>query len=430
MNKQSSHTVSPVLSAKNDGAPPSTDVFARRSERPLIREERIQSPRQNSKETKIQSRNSSERSSSSSNDDNNDNNNNNNNKKKENDGATKRSSSSSSTTSSSSSSESDDEGSGGGEQTRGGKIERNKKKTKQTTTTMTTTATKEQKETKKKKKKKSKTKNKTKDRKEKQHQPKNEEEKMNKKIRAAKRGTRSELSVSKGGWTKHGYAYDNANVLNTTNLKSKAGIIERISAKEVSPEEFDRRFSLTRTPCIITDAMDHWPCFMKTLNSKGKEDNPREWTIDKLQKRFPKDRFKVGSDDDGYAVRMTMTEFQFYCDEERNPDYGCKRDDSPLYVFDGSVFDKENTKELEKDFDIPSYFSEDLFKYVGHKRRPPHRWVVFGPPRSGSSVHVDPLATSAWNALISGQKRWVLYPPDKGLSKPLLKPKGIGLDGE
>ena len=82
MNKQSSHTVSPVLSAKNDGAPPSTDVFARRSERPLIREERIQSPRQNSKETKIQSRNSSERSSSSSNDDNNDNNNNNNNKKR------------------------------------------------------------------------------------------------------------------------------------------------------------------------------------------------------------------------------------------------------------------------------------------------------------------------------------------------------------
>ena len=244
INKQSSHTVSHiVLSAKNDGAPPSTDVFARRSERPLIREERIQSPRQNSKETKIQSRNSSERSSSSSNDDNNDNNNNNNNKKKENDGATKRSSSSSSTTSSSSSSESDDEGSGGGEQTRGGKIERNKKKTKQTTTTMTTTATKEQKETKKKKKKKkSKTKNKTKDRKEKQHEPKNEEEKMNKKIRAAKRGTRSELSVSKGGWTKHGYAYDNANVLNTTNLKSKAGTIERISAKEVSPEEFDRRF--------------------------------------------------------------------------------------------------------------------------------------------------------------------------------------------
>ena len=386
--------------------------------------ERIQSPRQNSKEMKIVQPNSSRSSSFQE-------------EEEEEEEEEKRSSSLSSSTSSSSSSEmSDDEEEGEEAQqttTTTNKIGRKKKKTTQETTTTTTklvtttTSTKEREKKKKKKKVKKKTIAKELDE---EHHPKSEEEKMNKKIRAAKRGTRSELSVSKGGWTKHGYAYDNANVLNTTNLKSKAGTIERISAKEVCPDEFNRRFALTRTPCIITDAMNQWPCFMKTLNSKSKEENPREWTIDKLQKRFPKDRFKVGSDDDGYAVRLTMTEFQFYCDEEKNPDYGCKRDDSPLYVFDGSIFDKENTKELEKDFDIPDYFSEDLFKYVGHKRRPPHRWVVFGPPRSGSSIHVDPLATSAWNALISGKKRWVLYPPNKGLTKPLLKPKGIGLDGE
>ena len=386
--------------------------------------ERIHSPRQNSKEMKIVQPNSSRSSSFSRQEE-----------EEEEEEEEKRSSSSSSTSSSSSSEMSDDEEEGEEAQqtTTTNKIGRKKKKTTQATTTTTklvttTTSTKER-EKKKKKKKKVKKKTKAKELDE-EHHPKSEEEKMNKKIRAAKRGTRSELSVSKGGWTKHGYAYDNANVLNTTNLKSKAGTIERISAKQVCPDEFNRRFALTRTPCIITDAMNRWPCFMKTLNSKSKEENPREWTIDKLQKRFPKDRFKVGSDDDGYAVRLTMTEFQFYCDEEKNPDYGCKRDDSPLYVFDGSIFDKENTKELEKDFDIPDYFSEDLFKYVGHKRRPPHRWVVFGPPRSGSSIHVDPLATSAWNALISGKKRWVLYPPNKGLTKPLLKPKGIGLDGE
>ena len=385
--------------------------------------ERIHSPRQNSKEMKIVQPNSSRSSSFSRQEE-----------EEEEEEEEKRSSSSSSTSSSSSSEMSDDEEEGEEAQqtTTTNKIGRKKKKTTQATTTTTklvttTTSTKEREKKKKKKKVKKKTKAKELDE---EHHPKSEEEKMNKKIRAAKRGTRSELSVSKGGWTKHGYAYDNANVLNTTNLKSKAGTIERISVKEVCPDEFNRRFALTRTPCIITDAMNQWPCFMKTLNSKSKEENPREWTIDKLQKRFPKDRFKVGSDDDGYAVRLTMTEFQFYCDEEKNPDYGCKRDDGPLYVFDGSIFDKENTKELEKDFDIPDYFSEDLFKYVGHKRRPPHRWVVFGPPRSGSSIHVDPLATSAWNALISGKKRWVLYPPNKGLTKPLLKPKGIGLDGE
>ncbi|CAN0266381.1 unnamed protein product, partial [Ectocarpus sp. 12 AP-2014] len=69
---------------------------------------------------------------------------------------------------------------------------------------------------------------------------------------------------------------------------------------------------------------------------------------------------------------------------------------------------------------------DDLFSVLGEERRPDHRWLIAGPARSGSSFHVDPNCTSAWNATVSGRKKWIMFPP--GETPPGVHPSEDGLD--
>jgi len=236
-----------------------------------------------------------------------------------------------------------------------------------------------------------------------------ETERARRKIRKAKRACRSELSVSKGDWTRRSYA--------TSNVLSLAGVVDtlpRVDARTTSWETFVACFESRRRPCIITHAMDDWPAF------RGE----RAWTLEALRQRFAGVRLKVGSDDDGFAVRLRTEHFVAYASDPQ----GALVDDSPLYVFDGSL-EREGSRALLADYTVPSLFPEDLFSTVGEDRRPPYRWAVFGPARSGSSLHIDPLATSAWNALIRGVKRWVLIAP--GVPRASCRPRIPGVtDGE
>ena len=169
--------------------------------------------------------------------------------------------------------------------------------------------------------------------------------------------------------------------------------IDRVHCTEVSPDEFILRYEKPCKPVIIKGipAAEGW--------SANKEWN----SFKRLKKKLGRRMFKVGEDDDGYKVKVKFKYFLKYLEKNK--------DDSPLYVFDGNYDDDPVSKCLLQQYAVPSYFPDDLFRLVGEKHRPPYRWFLCGPARSGTCVHIDPLGTSAWNTVIKGYKRWVLFPP-------------------
>lgn len=98
-------------------------------------------------------------------------------------------------------------------------------------------------------------------------------------------------------------------------------------------------------------------------------------------------------------------------------------DESPLYVFDRAFASKTkiditaSPHSPEAAYWPPECFGIDLFHVLGDQR-PDCRWLIMGPARSGSTFHKDPNATSAWNAVLTGSKYWLMFPSGTNIPPP------------
>lgn len=54
--------------------------------------------------------------------------------------------------------------------------------------------------------------------------------------------------------------------------------------------------------------------------------------------------------------------------------------------------------------------------------RPDWVWLLIGGPATNSPLHVDTMASAAWNLLCSGRKKWIFHSPERAEEWQLLPP--------
>ncbi|KAK9865410.1 hypothetical protein WJX84_005753 [Apatococcus fuscideae] len=159
-----------------------------------------------------------------------------------------------------------------------------------------------------------------------------------------------------------------------------------VDASTLQPGSFLLRFDRPGQAVALANLQQDWAGQGMTLRA--------------LADHFGDCAFEV-SKPTGGSILMRMADYVEYA--------AAQHDENPLYIFDSKFGEK--APGLLKMYQVPALFPEDLMACLGERQRPSYRWLVAGPARSGAEWHVDPTMTSAWNALLSGKKRWALYPP-------------------
>ncbi|XP_071710088.1 lysine-specific demethylase JMJ21 [Rutidosis leptorrhynchoides] len=170
-----------------------------------------------------------------------------------------------------------------------------------------------------------------------------------------------------------GFAFDQGNVERKTDL---------------SQEEFFHQYDGLK-PVLVSGLADTWAA-------------RKTWTPEQLLEKYGDTSFRI-SQRSANKISMKLKDYVSYIQEQH--------DEDPLYIFDDKF--GEVAPDLLKDYSVPHLFPDDYFDVLDSDLRPPYRWLIIGPERSGASWHVDPALTSAWNTLLCGRKRWALYPPGR-----------------
>lgn len=167
---------------------------------------------------------------------------------------------------------------------------------------------------------------------------------------------------------------------------------------------FARDWEQKNFPVIITNATNDWKAMPRQQQQRQqnesetkldihKADDNEGWTFQNLVSRFQNVSWRFS---DQHGEMMTLGTYNKYIS---NPEG--TTDDSPLAIYDAEFGDDEPTCQLLKEYTVPPCFSPDLFgmsiptatadddNEPNSSFRPPYRWILIGPARSGTGAYFE-----------------------------------------
>jgi F-box-like len=170
--------------------------------------------------------------------------------------------------------------------------------------------------------------------------------------------------------------------------------VPREKASELTVERFLEEYAKPMRPVIIQGIVEGWKCWKE-----------KSWTFEALVERFGREvKFltdEVDAQPDPQKLRMSLVDYLAYGTENH--------DEDPIYVFDSKFGDREGAKDLVDDYEVPEYFPASRFSDLTDAERPPFRWFIVGPKRTGTQFHVDPYVLCVCGLVFPPSFRLIFY---------------------
>jgi histone arginine demethylase JMJD6 len=165
--------------------------------------------------------------------------------------------------------------------------------------------------------------------------------------------------------------------------------IERIA--DPSKILFNEMYGNKSVPVVLTNITKHWPAISK-------------WTPEYLVSQvgqLKEQATRVADKND--RRHFTIAEYIQYMQTTQDVD--------PYYLKNCQFHLKTD---MVKDYHVPDYFESCLQQM---QTQLPMQfqlsWMFIGTANTYSGLHLDIFNTSAWNAVITGKKYWMFYPPEQ-----------------